>query len=41
MDLSQKKICWRKNTSKALAHKGFGNFINRLSERLAVTQHAV
>jgi hypothetical protein len=29
-----RKICCRKNTRKALAHKGFSNFINRLSERL-------
>jgi hypothetical protein len=31
---SARKICWCKNTRKALAHKGFGNFINRLSQRL-------
>ena len=33
---SARKICWHKNILKALAHKGSGNFINRLSERLAV-----
>jgi hypothetical protein len=32
-----RKICCRENTHKALAYKGFSNFINRLSERLGLT----
>ena len=38
---SARKICWRKNIRKALTHKGFGNFINRLSERLGKTARTV
>lgn len=36
---STEKFADEKNTRKALAYKDFGNFINRLSERLAELPH--